>query len=316
MSTNDETQNTMTETMNTETVPLIRRSTMGGGGDVDLPALPTSPLVRHGGAPPTETVSDSELDICGGIGLRALLSARIATWAADASGGVHPFIRPLRLRESRRRFHGLTALPVALEGSDPALRAGEREGFADFVENAYLAAKEADVMLELAMVPLLEGKSEAMIDCAIGDIAGRIRERMAMFNPVAVGPNLYYGALVYLVAAAKEDARTMPLAQSDVHDADHEVTGVAAEEENEEDEDDHDDAGAEADTEEENEDDEVDENAGAEDRIQHVEPSPTFLQNEVSISLPLWVWLAALVVFAAWAALVTGVLSRKLGYRP
>lgn len=315
MSTNDDTQNT--DTMNTEKVPLMRRSTIGGG-DVDLPA-PTSPLVRQG-APPTETVSDSELDICGGgVGLRALLSARISTWPgalADASGGVHPFIRPSPLR----RFHGLT----------------ERDGFADFVERAYQAAKAADVMLELAMVPLLEGKSEAMIDCLVGDIAGRIRERMAMFNPVAVGSRLYYGGLVQLVAAAKEDARAMPLPEggdddsdvnSDVDDADHEVTGVADDDGDGEGDgegdgggEDEEDAGAEADTEDENGDDgaEADTEGGpaTEDRIQHVEQPTDILHNEVSIGLPLWLWLAGLVAFAAWAAFVNGVLSRELGCRP
>ncbi len=308
MSTNDETQNT--DTMNTETVPLMRRSTIGYGGDVDLPALPTSPLVRHGAPPPPETVSDSELDICGGIGLRALLSERITTWPAalaDASGGVHPFIRP----SPPRRFRGLT----------------ERDGFADFVERAYQAAKAADVMLELAMVPLLAGKSEATIDCLVGDIAGRIRERMAMFNPVAVGPRLYYGGLVQLVAAAKEDARTMPLpdgddgdsdVNSDVDDADHEVTGVA------DGDGDGDEEGAEADTEDGGDDEDGDDGAEAdteggpatEDRIQHVEQPTDILHNEVSIGLPLWLWLAGLVAFAAWAAFVNGVLSRELGCRP
>ena len=99
------------------------------------------------------------------------------TWT-DVSGRGIIVTRP-------RRFHGLT----------------HREGFADYVEKAYWTAQSLGLLEELAMIP-----ETGMTDLAFltQDLAERIRERMWEFNE-GCGPNVYYGALVRMIKAAKED---------------------------------------------------------------------------------------------------------------
>jgi hypothetical protein len=87
-----------------------------------------------------------------------------------------------------RRFRGLTG----------------REGFADYVEQAYWVARELGLLEELAALPSLEGKTVTEIAGLTRALGARIRERMWTFHD-GYGPNLYYGALTRMVAAAKED---------------------------------------------------------------------------------------------------------------
>lgn len=89
-----------------------------------------------------------------------------------------------------RRFRGLTG----------------REGFADYVEQAYWAAKRLGLLEALAALPSLEGKTVTEIAGLTRALGARIRERMWNFND-GYGPNLYYGALTRMVVAAKEDVR-------------------------------------------------------------------------------------------------------------
>lgn len=205
------------------TTPMMRRQTMAGADEtLPLLPLPTSPLMRQR-AVPTETVSDGELDLSGGAlgSVRALLEERITAWAADISGGKHPFIRP-SLPQEPRRFNGLS----------------ERDGYADYVETAYRAARRGGVIADLAAVPSLVGVPITEIDRLVGgDIVGRIRAVMSRFTP-DYGTNLYYGALVHLVNAAKEDMAAAAAAgveeESDV-DSDnegdgHEVSGAGGDE--------------------------------------------------------------------------------------
>lgn len=85
-----------------------------------------------------------------------------------------------------RRFRGLT----------------HREGFADYVEQAYRAATKLGLLGELAALPSLEGKTVT----EIADLTRSLMSRMRNFHD-GHGPNLYYGALTRMVAAAKEDVR-------------------------------------------------------------------------------------------------------------
>lgn len=89
-----------------------------------------------------------------------------------------------------RRFRGLTG----------------REGFADYVEQAYWVAKRLGLLEELAALPSLEGKTVTEIAGLTRALGARIRERMRTFHD-GYGPNLYYGALTRMVVAAKEDVR-------------------------------------------------------------------------------------------------------------
>ena len=99
------------------------------------------------------------------------------TWT-DVSGRGIIVTRP-------RRFHGLT----------------HREGFADYVEKAYWNAQSLGLLEELAMIPETDMTDLAFLT---QDLAERIRERMWEFNE-GCGPNVYYGALVRMIKAAKED---------------------------------------------------------------------------------------------------------------
>ena len=87
-----------------------------------------------------------------------------------------------------RRFCGLT----------------QREGFADYVEQAYWMAQRLGIVEELAALPSLSGKSITEISELTADIGARICAHMSYFNDDC-GPNIYYGALTRMVAAAKED---------------------------------------------------------------------------------------------------------------
>ena len=101
-----------------------------------------------------------------------------------------------------RRFRGLTG----------------REGFADYVEQAYRAATKLGMLEALAALPSLEDKTVTEIAGLTRTLVWRIRQRMRTFHD-GYGPNIYYGALTRMVEAAKEDVR--PTAQK-------EDTGAAA----------------------------------------------------------------------------------------
>lgn len=298
-----------------------------------------------------------------------------------------------------RRFRGLT----------------QREGFADYVEQAYRVAKKLGLLDELAALPSLEGKFVTDIDDLTRALGSRIREKMWAFND-GYGPNIYYGALTLMVTAAKEDTGvavaaaaaepesntfvpsplplpvlpTSPLirqsgaAAETVSDSEVElgraavrnvltsrmasavtgwtdlsghpfvalprsekarpgVTGAGAfirtvsgvedyveeepplplDGERDSDEDSasvEDDDGHEVtDSVDDDGDEEADNEEGDHEdvQIQHIPAAaPVVLRQNIGVELPLWMWLAILAAFTAWAALVNGVLSRDLGCRP
>lgn len=119
---------------------------------------------------------------------------RTMTWM-DTNGRGQIVRRP-------RRFRGLT----------------QREGFADYVEQAYRAATKLGMLEALAALPSLEDKTVTEIAGLTRTLVWRIRQRMRTFHD-GYGPNIYYGALTRMVEAAKEDVR--PTAQK-------EDTGAAA----------------------------------------------------------------------------------------
>lgn len=84
-----------------------------------------------------------------------------------------------------------------------------REGFADYVEEAYWAARRLGLLEELAALPSLEDKSVTEITDLTRTLAERICGRMPQFRSDC-GPNLYYGALTQMVKAAKEDVTPLP----------------------------------------------------------------------------------------------------------
>lgn len=87
-----------------------------------------------------------------------------------------------------RRFRGLT----------------HREGFADYVEQAYWVAQRMRLLEELAALPYLEGMAIPDIADLTRSLGVQIRSRMRSFHD-GNGPNVYYGALIHMVEAAKED---------------------------------------------------------------------------------------------------------------
>jgi hypothetical protein len=331
---------------------------------------------------------------------------RTMTWM-DTNGRGQIVRRP-------RRFRGLT----------------QREGFADYVEQAYRVAKKLGLLEELAALPSLEDKAVTEIAGLTRTLVWRIRQRMRTFHD-GYGPNIYYGALTRMVEAAKEDTGgaaaaaapapapeetntfvpspvpaaaaplpalpTSPLirqsggaaAGETMSDSEVElgraavrdvlasriasaatgwtdlsghpfvgrpgvtgggpfirtVSGVgdaveeepprlpAAREDEERDSDedsasvedevtgaeeedsDEETGGEDADTEGGDDTEPEDEEGGGE-QIQHVPVAPAApLHQNIGLELPMWAWLAILVAFAAWAALVNGVLSRDLGCR-
>jgi hypothetical protein len=362
--------NTPEMNTNTEAIPMMRRQTMAGA-DETLPVLPTSPLLRQRAVPvvadldlsgsplgdsrtleerltayvngkvhpyirysaPAETVSDGDMDPAlrnllserivtvhpddDMAIIRNLLSERIVTVPADISGSAaHPFIRP-SLPQEPQRFNGLS----------------EREGYADYVETSYHAAVRADVIADLAAVPSLVGVPITEMDRLVGpDIVSRIRAVMSRFTP-DYGTNLYYGALVHLVNAAKEDMAAAAAAgveeESDV-DSDnegdgHEVSGTGGNEDEEEEDGDEDEEEEDGDEDEEEEDGDedgtdADDEGGDVEPVPAAEPAPprradNILDMPVAIELPVWGWVAVLAVFVAWAAFVNMALSRDLGVR-
>ena len=113
---------------------------------------------------------------------------RTMTWM-DTNGRGQIVRRP-------RRFRGLT----------------QREGYADYVEQAYRAATKLGMLEALAALPSLEDKTVTEIAGLTRTLVWRIRQRMRSFHD-GYGPNIYYGALTRMVEAAKEDVS--PTAQKE-----------------------------------------------------------------------------------------------------
>ena len=151
---------------------------------------------------------------------------------------------------------------------------------------------------------------------AAADISGHSFSRSERGRPGVTGA----GAFIRTVPGfADHVVEELPLLFDGERDSDEDSASVEDEEEEEETDghevtdtvDDGDEADTEGGDEENTEEEETDVVTAVPER-----PVPAVLHQNIDVELPLWAWMAILVAFAAWAALVNGVLSRDLGCRP